>query len=278
MRDFAYYNGALTPYDAATIPLSDRSIFFADAVYDVIIGRNGIPYQIDEHFSRLMRNADSIGLEGAPSKQELTEATELLISESNADSFILYVQISAKQKRRYHARDEYGTNLLMTVTPAQIPDELYYTSAITLPDQRHSYCNLKTINLLPSVFSIMDAEAMECDTAIFTKGSEVTEASAANVSVIIGNTLLTHPRDRSVLPGISEINLISAAKKLGLTHIESIFTADDMMIADAVLLTSTTKLVRICRSIDGKPLECRGYELANALFKEMLTDLLLKTT
>ena len=46
MKDLAYYNGVYTPYDAACIPLSDRSIFFSDAVYDVIIGSGKKPYQI----------------------------------------------------------------------------------------------------------------------------------------------------------------------------------------------------------------------------------------
>lgn len=278
MRDHAYYNGVFTPYDCATVPLSDRAIFFADAVYDVMIGRNGKAYQIDEHLSRLFANADAIGLENYMSENEMKDEIYQLLKVADADTFILYVQLSAKERRRTHARWESGANLLMTVTSADVPEELLSTAAITLPDLRHGYCNIKTTNLLPSVFSVCDAQMMECESAIFVKGEAVTEASSSNVSLLIGNTLVTHPLDSSILPGISERNLISAAIKHGIRHERREFSLAEMKAADAVLLTSTTKLVKICRSIDGIDLNIKGWETAKLLFGEMLTDLLVKTS
>ena len=278
MRDFAYYNGVITPYDAATVPLSDRALFFADAVYDVILGRNGIPYQAELHYARLLANAQAIGLCSDVGISELREAVRLALDEAEADDFTLYVQLSASEKRRLHKRCEGATNLLITVTHADIPYELSEADAITLPDLRYGYCNLKTTNLLPAVLSVCDAEALGADTAIFHKDSLVTEASSANVSIITGDLLLTHPLDSEVLPGISELSLIAAATAQGLTHSRRKFTVGEMMGADAVLISSTTKLVRLCRSVDGTELSCRGRSVAEAIFSTMLDDLLVKTT
>ena len=278
MRDFVYYNGVVTPYDAACVPLSDRALFFGDAVYEVILGRRGIPYQLEEHLTRLFHNAQAIGLDGVLLKNELEEAVNFLLNESEADDFMLYLQLSGKQKRRTHERCDMGTNLLITVTEAQMPDELKSTSAITLPDLRHAYCNIKTTNLLPAVLSVMDARMMECDTAIFYSGNSVTEASAANVSIIVQDLLVTHPLDSRILPGISEANLVRAATELGLRHERREFSIDEMMGADAVLLSSTTKLVKTCSAIDGRELKCSGYATAKAIFDKMLIDFLLKTT
>ena len=278
MRDFAYYNGVITPYDTATVPLSDRALFFGDAVYDVILGRNGIPYQADAHFDRLLTNALAIGLCPEITKGEITEAVEALLNAAEADDFMLYVQLSAGGRRRAHQRSDGGTNLLVTVTHADIPRRLAEADVITLPDLRYGYCNLKTTNLLPAVLSVCDAEALGCDSAIFHRGSLVTEASSANVSIIVGNALLTHPLDSEVLPGISELNMISAATALGLTHIRRKFTVSEMMKADAVMLTSTTKLVKLCRSVDGTALDCRVRGKVEAIFSAMLDDFLVKTT
>ena len=278
MRDYAYYNGVFTPYDAAAIPLNDRSIFFADAVYDVILGRNGKPYQIEEHLHRLFSNADAIGLEYFISENELMHEAETLIKESGHINFMLYVQMSAKGKRRTHARQEIGANILMTVTAAEVPTELSSAHVITLPDLRHGYCNIKTVSLLPSVFSVCDAQMLGCECAIFNKDGVVTEASSSNVSILTDNVLITHPLDTSILPGISEKNLIASAKKHGIHHERRKFTTDEMMRADAVLLTSTTKLVKICRTIDGVELECRGYDTASTFFADMLSDVLVKTS
>ena len=278
MRDYAYYNGVFTPYDSACVPLSDRAIFFADAVYDVIIGINGKPYQLDEHLSRLFANADAIGLENYVSENELKKEIELLLYKAEAETFILYVQLSAKERRRAHARYESDTNLLMTVMATEVPSELSFISAVTLPDLRHGYCNIKTTNLLPSVFSVCDARMMECESAIFFKGDTVTEASSSNVSLLIENTLVTHPLDSNILPGISERNLIRAAEKHGIKHERREFSLSEMKSADTVLLTSTTKLVKICKSIDGADLSVKGFERAKLLFEEMLSDLLVKTS
>ncbi len=277
MIDYAFYNGVFTPYDACSVPISDRSIFFGEAVYDVMLGRGGRPYQQEEHLSRLLCNAEKIGLTDIPSKEYLAECIEELFAEARADDFVLYAQLSGNGNRRSHVRTEGDVNVLLTVTEAQIPEKLLLTDAITLPDLRHGYCNVKTTALLPAVMSLAEAKDRGAEIAIFEKDGYITECSHANVSIVIGNTLLTHPRDNSVLPGISEDNLIRICKARGLTHDVRAFTVNEATNADLVLITSTTKLVRVCRSIGGKALRLGNIGLAKEIFSDMKRDLLDKT-
>ena len=278
MIDLAYYNGVITPYDSACIPLSDRAVFFGDAVYDVILGRAAVPYQAHLHIERLIANAKAIGLSSTPSYEEITDAIGMLLNESHASDFVLYVQLSADSPRRTHSRKGSGTNLLMTVTSANIPDKLEIINAVTLPDLRHGYCNIKTTDLLPSVLSVQDAESTGDEIAIFHKNGTVTEASYANVSMIIANTLVTHPLDSSILPGISQLNLIDACKRLGIAHTERCFTLKEIKEADLLLITSTTKLVKVCARIDGEPLECKQIRFAEQIFDLLHSDLVEKTS
>ena len=278
MRDYAYYNGTFTPYDAAAVPLSDRSIFFADAVYDVMLGRGKRIYQADEHIDRLTANAYAVGLSELPTKSELIDTMEYLIEAAEANNFMLYVQLSGKEKRRSHSREERGVNLLMTVTSIECPYELKLVDAITLPDLRYGYCNLKTTNLLPAVLSMSEAEKNGCELAIFQRNGIVTEASLANVSIISDGTLVTHPHDSSILPGISERNLTEACGRLGVGHEVRYFTVDEMLNANLVLITSTTKLVKACRSIDGVMLSLQDFDLAKQIFTLLREDLIIKTS
>lgn len=277
MIDYAFYNGVFTPYDACSVPISDRSIFFGEAVYDVMLGRRGVPYQLDEHLGRLLGNAEKIGLEDIPSREYLCEAIDELIAEAQADDFVLYAQLSGNGARRSHTRSEVGVNVLLTVTETQIPKELLLTDAITLPDLRHGYCNVKTTALLPAVMSLMAAEERDAEIAIFEKDGYITECSHANISIINGDTLLTHPRDQSVLPGISEDNLIRICKARGITHEARPFTVNEAMSADLVLITSTTKLLRVCRSINREALRVANIALARSIFDDMRRDLFDKT-
>ena len=269
MIDYAFYNGIFTPYDACCVPISDRSIFFGEAVYDVILGRGGRPYQLDEHLDRLLGNSKKIGLLDIPSKEHLKECIEELLSVSGADDFVLYAQLSGNGRRRCHSRTDTAVNILLTVTDMQLPDRLEYCEAVTLPDLRHRYCNVKTTSLLPAILALSDAEEKGADIAIFEKDGYVTEASHANVSIISKDTLITHPLDESILPGISQMNLVSACKSLGICNDERKFTVQEMMAADLVLITSTTKLVKVCKKINGSELFSEKLDLANVIFNRM---------
>lgn len=277
MRDYAFYNGVFTPYDACAIPLSDRSIFFADAVYDVVIGRRGNAYQLDEHLERLFCNAKIVGFKNMPQKSYIEDAVSDIIKLSEADCFVLYIQLSANEMRRKHLRCEDKTNLLITISSAEIPCKLEGASAITMKDNRYAYCNVKTTNLLPAVLSMNEAHKASADLAIFHKNRIITECSASNISILSGNQLITHPLDSSILPGISEKNLIEVCKDLGIVHIEREFNLSELLRADAVLVTSTTKFVKICEKIDDVRLISEKTYLANEIFDIMLNDFLAKT-
>ena len=273
MKDLAYYNGVYTPYDAACVSLSDRSIFFSDAVYDVIVGNGKKTYQLDGHIDRLLSNAERIGLADLPAKSELYEIVENLLSDADAEDFMLYIQLSGSNERRNHARSESEVNLLITVTGCELPRELTEIKAITLPDMRHSFCNLKTTSLLPAILSVEEAHRRGADIAIFHKNQSVTECSYANISILKDGTLITHPLDTDILPGITQENLVFACQKMGIPHISRIFTLDELYKSDAVMITSTTKLIKVCTEIDRTPLKPKDLDTVKALFNELKEDL-----
>lgn len=274
MQDYAYYNGVITPYDSATVPLSDRSLFFADSVYDVILGTRGIPYQADEHVSRLIDNAQRIGLAKLPEKAKIIDEIHTLIEISDAENFIAYVQLSATGRRRAHLRDEDRANLLITLTKAKIPNELEFIDAITLPDTRHRICDIKTTNLLISILSVEKAKERSADIAIYERDEEITECSYANLVFCKAGTLVFHPTDSDILPGITQRNLMLACKELGIPYEIRRANVNELFDADFVLTTSTTKLLKVVRSINGKRLDFSRLELAWCLFKKLLSNLM----
>ena len=49
----AYFNGQIGNFDEMVIPLSDRSVFFGDAVYDAVLVLGGKPFALELHLDRL---------------------------------------------------------------------------------------------------------------------------------------------------------------------------------------------------------------------------------
>lgn len=277
MTEYAYYNGVFTPYNAAVIPLSDRSIFFGDAVYDVIVGRGKRLYQFDEHLERLYRNATIIGLENLPDKTTLEDVANELLELCSLDTFMLYIQLSSDAERRIHSRDDKPVNVLMTVTECEVASELCDIKAITLPDLRHRYCDVKTTALLPAVLSVEEAKRQGAAIAIFQRENTVTECSYANVSIVKNGEVITHPYDEDILPGITQINLEGVCERLEIPHTSRAFSVDELYSADAVMITSTTKLIKLCTEIDGIVLAVKDRDTVKRLFDELKEDFTGKT-
>ena len=62
-------------------------------------------------------------------------------------------------------------------------------------------------------------------------------------------------RDNLILPGIARAHLIRICKKLEIPVSETPYTLKEMMDADEVLVTSSTKLCVAANEIDGTPVE-----------------------
>ena len=60
MSSYAYYNGSFDKKENINLPLSDRSIFFGDAVYDAAIGCYDRILWEDEHIERFLSNAEKL--------------------------------------------------------------------------------------------------------------------------------------------------------------------------------------------------------------------------
>lgn len=276
MKSYAFYNGCYGEYTSITVPLSDRAVFFGDGVYDVMIGRNRQIYQFDKHITRLLGNARHIALNADVSDTDiLTFCKKLIGLASPEDGFMLYIQLSRNGERREHVfGKEAGYNLLITITDFDYSVNPKPISLITREDIRYRMCNIKTINLLPAVLASSAAARVGADECIFVRDGIVTECSHSNIHILRGDRLITHPTDRDILPGITRGNLIDLCKECGISVSESRFTVGDMMAADEVLITSTTKFLRRCSNIDGIDCGMRCSDTAVTLADSLVVDFL----
>ena len=64
---------------------------------------------------------------------------------------------------------------------------------------------------------------------------------------------------------------------MGVSHVEKVFDIQELIDADLVMVTSTTKLLKVCESIDGISTERKGIKLGQLFFDSMRRDLFNKT-
>lgn len=267
---YAYYNGFFGNFNEIKIPLTDRSIFFGDGVYDAAIGKDGKIYLQELHVKRFIENAKKIGLPLAYGEEELSEILREVVRRSGIKDFFLYFQATGYLSERLHApRDTKKCNLLVTVKPFTIPDKNSELSLLSYPDIRQDFCDVKTLNLLGSALASEYAKSFGADEAVFVKGSFVTECAHSNIFIISDEKIITHPCNEKILPGIMRRELLLLAKKKGIEAVERPFSLSEVFSADSVIVTSTSKLALPAKSLDGVTLPREKSELCKAIIDEM---------
>jgi D-alanine transaminase len=96
------------------------------------------------------------------------------------------------------------------------------------------------------------ADAGAIETVMFRDG-HLTEASASNVLVVIGGTIMAPPKDNLILPGITYGASYDFAREADIPFDIRPVTREVALAADEMWLTSSTKEVIAVTRIDGKP-------------------------
>ena len=87
---------------------------------------------------------------------------------------------------------------------------------ISMEDTRFLHCNIKTLNLIPSVIAYQRCIEQGCQETVFHRGERVTECAHSNILIIKDGVLCTPPRDNLILPGITLKHLLMLAEKNGI--------------------------------------------------------------
>ena len=254
MGRIGYFNGTIGDYDAMTIPLSDRSVFYGDAVYDAVLILDRKAFALELHLDRLYKSCAMTEIPFDMPREELRKEIGRLLALTEPGSAMLYLQVTrgaAPRKHEYPAGVK--PNLLMFTSPVTLPPKDKRASLISMEDLRFQYCNIKTTNLLPNVFAAQKATAAGATEALLHRNGRVTEAAHSSILMIRNGTVIMPPLDQLILPGITRAILWQICEKNEIPVEERIFSVDELKTADEIILCSTTKNVIFVYEIDSQP-------------------------
>ncbi|MBO7304407.1 MAG: aminotransferase class IV [Clostridia bacterium] len=270
--DSAYYNGHYAETDKIRIPLSDRAVYFGDGIYDAAIGRAGEIYLEEEHLNRFFENAERLNLKTDVDRAALSNILKTVAENSGYARYFLYFQLTRNAHTRTHAYpSDARSNLLVTATELKSATR-GGVKLITVPDLRHHLCNVKTLNLIPSVMASRRAAECGCDEAIFIRDGIVTECAHSNLLIVKEGAIYTHPTDNLILPGITRARIEKICKCLTIPFYEKRFGVEELYSADEVIISSTSKFSVKATHIDGIKLAENGTYISSRLRNELLLD------
>ena len=254
MKTLGYYNGKYDEYDRMLVPMSDRVCFFGDGVYDATYSGNYVVFTLDEHLDRFYSSASMLGINIPMPKQELGELICSLVKKLDDGNQFVYWQVTRGSGVRKHDYDESAPgNIWIVLRPCGIVDTYKKIRCVTAEDTRFLHCNIKTLNLIPSVMAAHRAGADGCQETIFHRGERVTECAHSNVHIISDGVFRTAPTDNLILPGIARRHLINACGRLGIPVAEEPFTVKELFEADEIIVSSAGSLCLAVEQLDGRP-------------------------
>ena len=279
MENLGYYNGHYDLIERMSVPMNDRACYFGDGIFEVTYTRNHIPYSLEEHMDRLYASADELGIRIGISTEQFSALLRDLIRKVDSDEQLVYWQVSRGTEMRSHApMSELTANIWVTLRPMKLRDTYTPMKAITVEDTRFLHCNMKTLNLIPTVLASRQAASAGADEAIFHRGERVTECAHSNLSILRADGVLqTAPADRMILAGVARGHLLQFCRKFGVPVVEEPFTVAEMMEAAEVIVTSSGTLCRPVGEIDGQPVGGKAPELLNKLRDALVRDFMEKT-
>ena len=256
MKDIAYYNGKIGRIDEVQAPITDRGFYFGDGVYDAAMVRNKKIFALDDHLDRFYNSLSLLRIEPPMERSELAATLNDLVSRLDSDApHMLYWQSTRAAAHRKHAFPAGAKATLMAFAeacPLDRHDHPY--KLITVEDTRFLHCNIKTLNLIPSVIAYQRCIEQGCQETVFHRGERVTECAHSNILIIKDGVLCTPPRDNLILPGITLKHLLMLAEKNGIPTSEAPFTMQELVDADEIIVSSSGGLCIQAVELDGKPI------------------------
>ena len=211
-------------------------------------------------------------------KQELKNILQEMVNKMDTGDLFVYYQVTRGTGMRNHIFPEGPANLWITLKPAGIDEGIRPIKLITTEDTRFFHCNIKTLNLIPSVMAAEKAKKAGADETVFYRpGGRVTECAHSNCHIIKDGKLITAPTDNLILPGIARAHMIRMCKKLEIPVSETPYTIDDMFRADEVLVTSSSNVCLHADELDGKPVGGKAPELLEKLRKALVDEIMEAT-
>ena len=262
MGVFASVNGNVVPGDRAHVSVLDNGFTFGDAVYETLRTYAGRPFHLDRHLERLRASAARLGFE-APFGDDVfgRRLDEVLARAGNDESYIRIILTRGEGDISYRFERVKGPTLVMVVKPFEPPPERDYVDgiAVVIASIRRNHPRaldpaIKSNNLLNNILAVREGQARgAAETILLNDAGEVAEGASSNVFVVKGGEAATPPLAAGILAGITRRVVLDLCREVGVPAREETLRVADLLAADEVFITSTTKEAAPVCTVDGRP-------------------------
>ncbi len=254
MERIVYLNGNYLRDSEAKLPIFDRGLLFADAVYEGFGILDGKIVDFIYHMQRIERSLGELSIPMTFSFDGMFHSLMDLIKRNGLQSGFLYLHVTrGVGDRAFHYHDQFSPNIFAFTQGEKFPADDMPSSVelLTYPDLRWARRDIKSTNLLAQVMAKQAANQHGAYEALMVDANGfVTEAGSSSFFFIKDGVLFVRPVSNDILHGITRQTMLRVAKESGISLVERAYSLDEALAADEALITASSIYVLPVGKID----------------------------
>lgn len=243
-------NGKFATSRTAKVSVLDHGFLFGDSIYEVVRTVNGKLFAADRHLKRLHGSAKALDM--PLQRDEGWILQHLRDMHAERDSGESYLRMIITRGVGPLTLDYSGCETQNYIGIAKAlnkwPDEDYaHGCKVVLADVRRNPKDatdpaIKSGNYLNNVLALKEARDQKATEAIMLNAQgHVTEATTSNVFIVKNGVVKTPAMKEGLLEGVTRGFILEVCKALKFKCEETAITGQELMEADEVFITGTTR-------------------------------------
>jgi len=262
--DKIWIDGAVVPWENATVHVMTHSLHYGSAVFEGIRCYNTAEgtkiFRLDAHVKRFYNSARIYGMQIPYAPDETADAIKTIIRENKIDE--CYIRPIA-----FYGWDEVGVNpvgnrvhMAVAVWPwlPYLGEEALkkgvtckISSWVRIDPRSMPMMAKAAANYANSILARLEAQSVGFNEAILLNSSGmVTEGTGENIFLVSDGEIITPPLSAGILPGITRESIIELGRKMGFSVEEKNISRSELLLADELFFSGTAAEVTPIREVD----------------------------
>src|SRR4051812_3382122 len=256
-------NGRISDQEHAVISVFDHGFLYGEGVYETLRTYSGQPFLFDRHMRRLRTSASMLALSVPPSNEDIDGRFRETMAAAGlgAPGREAYLRILVTRgigELTYDPAACAEPSIVIIAKPHFDPPVDAFERGVTvaLVDIVRNHPGsvnplIKSNNLLNNALAMQEAFKRGAFEGVMRNyRGELAECTQSNLFIVKNGAALTPPVDAGLLPGITRAFLFEVGAEAGIDVRESVLRDEDLMNADEVFFTSTTRGVVPATRVD----------------------------
>ncbi|MDO9261800.1 MAG: aminotransferase class IV, partial [Flavobacteriaceae bacterium] len=242
-----FYNENYTDIGHLSLPICSTTINRSYAAFEFFTLVNHKPFYLDRHLNRLFQTLDILRIRLDYDNNKLIEIIQQLILQNPTENISYKIFVIPEPISNF---DFFKADLFIfpIINPLKEPISFKTGAKLLLKAYSRFLPEAKTTNYTAYVYWENEVQHQQAIDVLYFDANFIKETSRSNIFIVKNNTIYT-PK-KSVLKGITRSITIDLIQKNKQNFIEKEITVDELLLADEVFVTSTTREIMPISLID----------------------------